>query len=78
MVYTFGGTVTDTFGPGGPAASVTALLAIAIGGSLFQMLASAFGQGNIAGMIKVLVTLSCIGIVIAAIARTLASLGMSW
>ena len=78
MVITFGGTVTDVFGSGGAASSVTALLATAIGGSVASMIAGVMGQSTIGSMIKVLTTLSCIGIMIGAVARTLGSLGMSW
>ena len=57
---------------------MTALLATAIGGAVAGQIASVMGQGTIASMIKVLTTLSCIGIMIGAVAKTLGSLGMSW
>lgn len=77
MVYTYGGTMTQTFGPGGAGASISVLVGVAVGGSLISMVLSAIGHGMAANMIKMLSTLTCIGIVVAAVAKTLGMLGIS-
>ena len=77
MVYVYGGTLSQTFGPGGAGASISALVATAVGGSFISMVLSAIGQGMASQMAKILTTLACIGIVVAAVGRTLGTLGIS-
>jgi hypothetical protein len=78
VVITFGGMVTSTFGPGGPAASVTYLTGTAIGGAVASMILSAIGQGAAASFVRIVTTMACIGILIASVGRTLGALGISW
>ena len=78
MIATFGGTVTQTFGPGGSASSVSLLVGTAIGGSFASMVTGALGMGNVSSQIKIVTTLACIGICIGAVAKTLGTLGISW
>ena len=77
MVITMGNSLTQTFGPGGAGASITTLVCTAIGGSFVSMVTSALGLGMATNMIKIMTTLACIGIVVAAVAKTLGSLGIS-
>jgi len=77
MTYTFGGTLTQTFGPNGPAASISAIVVTAIGSSLLSMVLSTLGHGTAANIVKAVSTLVCIGILVAAVTKTLSTLGIS-
>jgi hypothetical protein len=77
MVITFGGTMTQTFGPNGAGASISALVCTAVGGAFITMVLSAIGQGMAGQMVKIMTTLACLGIVVAAVARALGTLGIS-
>ena len=77
MTITFGSTLTETFGPGGAGASISALVCTAIGGSFIGMVTSALGLGMASNMVKIMTTLACIGIVVASVGKTLGSLGIS-
>jgi hypothetical protein len=48
-------------GPGGPGFAITALVVMGVFGSICSTVLSAFGQGQIAGIVKVVTVLCCIG-----------------
>lgn len=53
----------STFGPGGPGVVIAQLMLIAVVGWLCGYIAQAAGKGQIAGMIHVASTFSCIAII---------------
>lgn len=60
-----------TFGLGGPGTVIVQLLLMALVGYLAAYLAAAVGQGQIAGMIKVVTVFSCLAVVASTLFRAL-------
>ena len=60
-----------TFGLGGPGTVIIQLLLMALVGYLAAYLAAACGQGQIAGMIKVVTVFSCLSVVAATLYKAL-------
>ena len=77
ITYTVGGTITQQFAPGGAGASITALVGVAVGGSIASMVLSAIGQGFVSNIVKIVSTLTCVAILIGAVTKTLSMLGIS-
>jgi len=59
----FGDTAKQTFGAGGIGNIIPQLMLIAVAGYLFSMLCSAVGQGQIAGMVKLVTLMTCVAAV---------------
>lgn len=60
---TFAQITASTFGIGGPGAALIQLLLISIVAWLAMYISNAVGNGQIAGMIRVTATFTCIGII---------------
>lgn len=60
-----------TFGLGGPGTVIVQLLLMALVGYLAAYLAAAVGQGQIAGMIKVVTVFSCLAVVASTLFKAL-------
>jgi formiminotetrahydrofolate cyclodeaminase len=69
--------MSQNFAPGGAGASISALVGVAVGGAFISMVLSSIGQGLASQLTKIMTTLACIGIVVAAVAKTLSTLGIS-